>query len=157
MRSLSSHHTFLRRRVSIPYWGLLLGVVAALLFRLVLWPAPNLTVIAAARLAMMHQSYDGARDEHEWGLHVGDLDLAQYTTDLKEAWTRLFPFKSSTQPIPWKLLDSKLALDAKPDYNAKIPHRVYTTSNLPPTSYPDQFRYWAQNDHTCVSLLLSQL
>ncbi|KAF9520626.1 glycosyltransferase family 32 protein [Hydnum rufescens UP504] len=43
---------------------------------------------------------------------------------------------------------SRLRLDGIPSFNARIPHRVYTTANLPPEKYPEQFQYWAQNDES---------
>lgn len=137
-------NNLLRRRVSVPYWLVVVSLTVFWISRR-MWASPDLTVMAAARLAVMHGNYDSARDVEEWGMHIGDLDLNQYTADLKQAWTRLFGY-SSTQPIPWSLLHSKLALDAVSDHDARIPHRVYTTSNLSPSSYPDQFHYWAVND-----------
>lgn len=141
-----------RRRISVPYW-LILTILGTLWLFPRLWRSPDLTLMAAARLMAMHKSYDSARDHEQWGLQVGDTDLHQYTHDLKNAWTRLFGY-SSTKPIPWASLHSRLALNAMADPESSIPHRVYTTSNFPPTSYPEQFRYWAINDHRCVVILV---
>lgn len=154
--SLPSHKTspltllsvVLRRKVTVPYWGLLVSLLLLWLFRY-LWPTPDLSLMAAARLTVMHSNYNSAQDKAQWGVHIGTPNLEQYKADLKAAWDQLFGY-SRTQPISWKLLQSRLALDATSDPNAEIPHRVWTTAKVPPTQYPDQFRYWAQNDKRCL-------
>ena len=158
--------SFLRRRVYVSYWFILLVIILEWLARLKTRQV-DIRLISRARLAALQLSYDAKRDEGEWGLQLGDYSLDSYTSDLNKAWSVIFgrsyvssrrptvlnwpPSSPSSvrpeeHPIPWESLEQRLALDANPDFKSTIPHRVYTTSATKPEDYPSQFAYWAEND-----------
>ncbi|KAF8311556.1 hypothetical protein DL93DRAFT_2098693 [Clavulina sp. PMI_390] len=122
-----------------------------------------------ARLSELQTAFEGSGGkEHvlkDWDMWLGSLGLAEYTAELEQAWHLLFgmgrrpsskfrfpswPSSDSRSrrrghPIPWRHIAEHLRLDTPPS-SEKIPHRVWTTSAKPPQQYPDQFRYWAEND-----------
>jgi hypothetical protein len=159
--------SFLRRRVYVSYWAILLVILLEWLVRHRARPL-DLGLIPRFRLAALQSSYDVKRDENEWGLKLGDFSLDHYTSDLHRAWSVIFggayvtgrrptvpnwlsspslswSVRPGEHPVPWESLEQRLALDVNSSF-ASIPHRVYTTSASEPEHYPSQFAYWAAND-----------
>lgn len=157
MRLVPVVHSFLRRRVSVSYWLILLVIAIQIIIYYRTRPI-NLGHLASARLAALKATFEGTggtKDvKDDWGLQLGSIGLTSYTAELQDAWSILFgdgytPTSSSSgQPVPWGPIARRLALDANPspEFKSSIPHRLYTTASVEPRKYPWQFRYWAEND-----------
>jgi len=151
--------SLLRRRVNLPCWAIV-GVLFLWWASRVYWRPVDYAALVGMRLKTIQKDYDATRNERDWDLHVGDVSLTRYTADLHAAWTSLFgayddqqvsrfsiaASGKSVSPVPWESINSRLSLSSYPSFGSSIPHRVWTTSSLPPSQYPSQFRYWAQND-----------
>lgn len=157
MRLVPAVHSFLRRRVSVSYWLILL--VIAIQISLYYRNQPiDLGRLAFSRLAALQATFEGtggSKDvQEDWGLQLRSIGLTSYTAELRDAWSILFgdgypPSSSSSgQPVPWAPVARRLALDVDPtlEFKNSIPHRLYTTASVEPRRYPWQFRYWAEND-----------
>lgn len=160
MRLVPSLHSFLRRRVTVSYWLILLVITIQIYFYYRTRPI-NLVSLAHARLAGLQATFEGTGGSQnvkdDWGLQLGPTSLTPYTVELEKAWALLFgegsyrPRSSGVgqrYPVPWQQIARRLALetDPSPDFKNSIPHRVYTTSAVEPQHYPWQFKYWAEND-----------
>jgi alpha 1,6-mannosyltransferase len=131
--------------------------------------------VALDRLrALQLQKFDVAQPKQDWGLEIGNYDLEKYRAELQDVWGRylgfeggkkgrLFPWWApnsrtsssrimqegnhpSPPPILIQPLLEKLNLYHEPSASLEIPHRVYTTSNLPHSQYPKQFDTWHNVD-----------
>lgn len=160
-------HSFLRRRITVSYWLILLVVIVQIFLYFRARPV-NLASLAYVRLGSLQATFRSKGGEesvrNDWGLQLGTTDLTSYTSELQDAWALIFGDGSYNptgrassgalrksgryHPVPWDRIARRLALDADPraDLKTSIPHRVYTTSSLEPSRYPWQFRYWAEND-----------
>lgn len=167
MKLITAVTSFLRRRVYVSYWVILLVIWLEWLVRL-RTRRVDISLIPRSRLAALQSSYDAKHDEDEWGLQLGDFSLDRYTSDLYKAWSVIFgrtyvagrrptvlnwpsspslswSIRPGEQPVPWENLEQRLAFDVNSSLES-IPHRVYTTSATKPEDYPPQFARWGEND-----------
>ncbi|KAF8343796.1 uncharacterized protein EI90DRAFT_3010679 [Cantharellus anzutake] len=141
--------------------GLFCVFVLFFLFRSHSNPTRRLTNVACKRLKHLQSSYvtsgDRERDEREWEIRLGRTDYDAYVQDIQNSWRSLFRSgggwlfsnDDANDPVPLRSVLKWLDIEGNPTSwspEGQIPHRVYTTSDVPPSDYPSQFRYWAQND-----------
>ncbi len=97
-------------------------------------------------------SGDYARDENEWGIHLGSVDYDAYVRDIQDSWRSLIGHDSRLSEndasglVPLKCVSEWLDIGSQPtswSEEGQIPYRLHTTANIPPSEFPYQFEGWA--------------